>query len=162
VREPVETARRVSASKCSAPALNMSEKGENQNEDCKEGSGVIKRVAATVADALMESVSSFSGSVVSTGEKCAQDFSLEVFMENLSRMAENGSTADKGDVELPGGFGRKVVTSPLVKAMLHACALTPGDLGGAGCTWVVCAPADQGQSLAAQFLMHGNHNLQPK
>lgn len=139
----------------------MSEKGENQNENGEEDSA-IKKVENSATDALIDSVSSIAGSAASAGEKRVQEFSLEVFMENLDRMAKNRSTINTGDVELPGGFGGKVVMSPLIKAMLYACALAPGDLGGAGCTWVVCAPTDQGKSLAAQFLMHGNHNLRPK
>jgi len=82
-------------------------------------------------------------------------------MENLDRMAKNLSTINTGDVELPGGFGGKVVMSPLIKAMLYACALAAGDLGAAGCTWVACTPTDQGKSLVTQLLMHGNHNLRP-
>jgi hypothetical protein len=139
----------------------MSEKGEDQNENGEEG-GALKRVVNSAADGLIENLSSIAGSVISVGEKRVQDFSLQVFAENIDRMARDRSTLNAGDVELPGGFGGKVVMSPLIKAMLRACALAPGNLGGSGCTWVVCAPTDQGKSLAAQFLMHGNHNLRPK
>jgi len=140
----------------------MPENRKSQNEDGEEGGAIKRGVVNSSADALIENLSSIAGSVVSAGERHVEEFSLKVFGGNLDRLAGNRSTVNAGDVELPGGFGGKVVMSPLIQAMLRACALAPGNLGGAGCTWVVCAPTDQGKSLAAQFLMHGNHNLQPK
>jgi hypothetical protein len=52
-----------------------------------------------------------------------------------------------------------VIMSPIISRMLQACCLT---LGSGGTTWVVCAPNDQGKSVAAHFLIHGNHTLMPK
>jgi hypothetical protein len=53
-----------------------------------------------------------------------------------------------------------VTMTPMINAMLEACFFSLG--GRSGTTWVLCAPTDQGKTVASQFLIHGVHNLCPK
>jgi hypothetical protein len=57
-----------------------------------------------------------------------------------------------------------VSMAPLIVGMLSACALTIGTATAPseGCAWVVCAPTNQGKSVAGEFLIHGNHTVRPK
>jgi hypothetical protein len=86
------------------------------------------------------------------------DFSLDVCRQHLDRLAREKSIVNVADSELDSGFGGKVTMSPMIYEMMKACLLSVGG----GCTWVVCAPTDQGKTIAAQFLIHGNHCVQPK
>jgi hypothetical protein len=46
---------------------------------------------------------------------------------------------------------------------LMACSLIgEGDERGEGGAWVVCAPSNQGKTLAMEFLIHGDHSFRPK
>jgi hypothetical protein len=116
-------------------------------------------VVETENDAFVDSMSSMVGSAVEEGANRLNDFSLQVCRENLDRMARERSVVTAGEVaDVKDG----VTMSPMINAMLKACFLSLGGSGGSGTTWVVCAPTDQGKSVAAQFLIHGNHSLLPK
>jgi hypothetical protein len=53
--------------------------------------------------------------------------------------------------------------APLIDGMLMACSLIgEGDERGEGGAWVVCAPSNQGKTLAMEFLVHGDHSFRPK
>eukprot|EP00977_Amphora_coffeiformis_P011478 scaffold2767_cov177-Amphora_coffeaeformis.AAC.52 len=74
-------------------------------------------------------------------------------------MAKEQSVVVAVEVENVAGG---VTLSPIIRAMLEAFFPSLGGGGGSGTTWVVCAPTDQGKTVAAQFLIHGNHALRPK
>ena len=87
------------------------------------------------------------------------NFSKSVCRLNLDRMAKEQSVVTAAEVaNIAGG----VTMSPIIRAMLKACFLSLGGGGGNGTTWVVCTPSGQGKTVAAQFLIHGNHALRPK
>lgn len=129
----------------------------------KEGSnhgGALQKVVTKATDMLIDSVSSLANSAIEEGSNRVQEFSLKVCKQNLRRMASNQSIVTANPIAIDSGFGDKVIMSPLIEAMLRVCFLTSGS--GTGCTWVVCAPTDQGKTLATQFLIHGKHGLRPK
>mmetsp|Transcript_15759 Transcript_15759/g.23191 ORF Transcript_15759/g.23191 Transcript_15759/m.23191 type:complete len:387 (-) Transcript_15759:1175-2335(-) len=138
----------------------MTENAKSNNGN--GGAGSLQKAVTEATDILLDSVSSLANSALEEGQNRVNDFSLTVCEENLKKMAMQQSivTAYKAQFEGINSFGGKVVMSPMIDAMLRVCPLTVG--AGFGCTWVVCAPTDQGKTLAAQFLIHGNHSLRPK
>jgi hypothetical protein len=85
-------------------------------------------------------------------------FSLNFCREHLDRLVCAQSVVTAADGALDKGFGGKVTMSPMIFSMLKMCHIS---VGGGG-TWVVCAPTDQGKTLAAHFLIHGKHGARPK
>lgn len=134
----------------------MTDNGKITKDDGQAG-GALQKLATSATDALVDSVSSLAGSAFEEGANRFNDFSLNVCRENLDRMARQQSIVTAVGVKSPGIDGM-VSMSPMIDAMLKVCALS---LGG-GCTWVVCAPTEQGKTVAAEFLIHGNHCLRPK
>lgn len=124
------------------------------NED--EGRGAAKafsKIADKAVDAVGDALSSLGeGSV----HLYYEEFNLNVFKEHLDQLVKNQSVVNA--IDLKEIFGKKVLMSPMIHAMLCVCPLAQQN----GCTWVVCAPPDQGKTITAQFLMHGNHNMRPK
>ena len=121
--------------------------------------GALQKLAGSDSDTFVDSVSSLTGSSVEEGPKRSNDFSKSFCRANLDRMAKEQSVVTAVEVENVAGG---VSMSPIIRAMLEACFLSLGGGGGNGATWVVCAPTDQGKTVAAQFLIHGNHTLRPK
>jgi hypothetical protein len=140
--------------KCSC---NMTDNGETKDDG--QAGGVFQKVVISASDAFVESVSSMAGSAVEEGANRLNDFSIEVCRQNLDRMARERSVVTASEVVY---VKDGVTMSTMIDAMLKACFLSLGEGGGNGTTWVVCAPTDQGKSVAAQFLIHGNHSLLPK
>lgn len=128
-----------------------------ENEESSKEGGGLEKIMYKAAESLGESVSSLAASVADEGRTRLNDFSLNVCREHLDRMAKEQSTVAAAKAA-PGFCG--VSMSPMIDGMLNVCPLTAGD--GGGCTWVVCAPTEQGKTMAAQFLIHGNHKLRPK
>ena len=84
-----------------------------------------------------------------------KEISLDACRRYFDRLSRRQSMANAVEVE----FSDDMVTmSPMIYAMLKVCPLT---LGG-GCTWVVCAPTEQGKTISAEFLMHGAHSMRPR
>jgi hypothetical protein len=136
----------------------MTYDGKITKDDGQAG-GILQKFATSATDAFVGSVSSLAGSAVQEGANRLNDFSLQVCRENLDRMARKRSVVTAVDVEdVHGG----VYMPPMIKAMLEACFLSLGGGGGNGATWVVCAPPDQGKTVASQFLIHGNHSMLSK
>lgn len=130
------------------------------NEDGKSPvDGAFKKLATSATDALIDGMSSLAGSAYSEGVKRLDDLSLKVCRENLDRLVRERSVLNA--IEIPSDSGG-VAMSPMMKSMLEACFLSLGGVGGTGITWVVCAPTDQGKTIASQFLIHGNHSMIPK
>ena len=132
----------------------------NDEEKTKEdlAGGALQKLAVSASDALIDTISSIGGSAVEEAAKRVKDFSISVCRVNLDRMAKENSVVGAEEVDdVVGG----VTMSPIIKAMLEACFLSL-PRGGNGTTWVVCAPTDQGKTVAAQFLIHGQHSLRPK
>ncbi|MEM1009263.1 MAG: hypothetical protein AAGJ35_09680, partial [Myxococcota bacterium] len=122
----------------------------SDKEDGQAG-GALQKLATSATDIFVDSVSSLAGT------NRLNDFSLQVCRENLYRLAMQQSIVTAGGVKSAGTDGM-VSMSPMIDAMLKVCVLSLG----AGCTWVVCAPTEQGKTVAAEFLIHGNHCLRPK
>lgn len=66
-------------------------------------------------------------------------------------MARERSIVNAGELSLD-----KLSMSPMISEMLRVCITAV-----CGCTWVVCAPTDQGKTAAAEFLIHGKHSVRP-
>jgi hypothetical protein len=132
-------------------SLTMSDNGNSTKEEGQSG-----QPAASAPGALAGIVSSMAASAVQEGANRVNDFSLHVCEVHLRRWAKERSVVAAVEVAnvAPGG----VIMSPMIESMLKACFIS---IGGGG-TWVVCAPSDQGKTVAAQFLIHGKHNLNPK
>jgi hypothetical protein len=136
------------------------DQGGNQ-DDTLIGS-VVKKSKHRATESLVESLSSAANSAVDLATKAANEITVAVCRENLDRLAATKSIVNTSDVRDTGKSS--VCMSPLIEAMLWACALTIGDPDqrGEGGAWVVCAPTNQGKTFATEFLIHGDHTLRPK
>jgi hypothetical protein len=135
----------------------MTDNWKSTKDDGQAG-GALQKLAISATDAFVESVSSLAGSAVEEGANRLNDFSLNVCREHLDRLVCEQSVVTAAAVDLDEGFGGKVTMSPMIFSMLKVCQIS---VVAGGCTWVVCAPTDQGKTLAAQFLIHGNHSVRP-
>jgi hypothetical protein len=136
----------------------MTDDGKSTKEEGQRD-GAFQKLASAATDASVDSVSSLAGSAVEEGANRLNDFSLQVCRENLDRMARGRSVVTAVEVE---AVHDGVSMSLMIKAMLKACFFSLGGGGGSGTTWVVCAPTEQGKTVAAQFLINGNHSLLSK
>jgi len=138
----------------------MNDNKESMNDDGR--AGALQQLSIAAVDALVDDVSSLAGSALEEkGANRVNEFSLKVCSENLLRMAKDRSIVNAFEVE---DVHDGVAMSPMIEAMLKACFLSLPVVGskGSGTTWVVCAPTEQGKSVAAQFLVHGDHSMHPK
>lgn len=134
----------------------MNESAKGAEEEAKSG-GALQSLAASATEQLLESVSSLAGSAVEEGASRVNDFSINALRSHLDRMVKERSVVGAGEIV---SIADGVTMSPMIRAMLEACFLSLGG-GGRGKTWVVCAPTDQGKTVASQFLIHGNHTMRP-
>lgn len=135
----------------------MNESSNGAEEEAKSG-GALQSITASATELLLESVSSLAGSAFDEGASRINDFSINVLRSHLDRMVKERSVVGTAEIV---SIADGVTMSPLIRAMLEACFLALGG-DGRGKTWVVCAPTDQGKTVASQFLIHGNHTLRPK
>jgi hypothetical protein len=131
-----------------APCTYFQNRMAEDNDDSATGS-------------LSESINSVATSAVAHGTKFAGDCSVAVCERNLLRMAAERSIVNTRDIRLTGNVS--LTMSPLIEGLLKATSLTTASSEdpGQGLVWVVCAPHDQGKTFAAEFLMHGDHNMRP-
>jgi hypothetical protein len=107
---------------------------------------------------LIENLSSLAGSALEEGKQRMDDVSLSVCREHLDMMAKQQSIR-RSTASNDGAAADVASMSPIIRGMLKVSALA---VPKSGCTWVVCAPTDQGKSSAAEFLMYGNHRVRPE
>lgn len=137
---------------------------DDQEEN--EGDSLIGKVVKSkqiATENLVDSLSSAANSAVDLAAKAATNISLAGCRQYLNRLAAQQSIVNTCDVRQTGK-NKKICMAPLIEGMLLTCFLTIGEAGelGQGGAWVVCAPPNQGKTIAMEFLIHGDHSLRPE